>query len=315
MDSKPKAFISHASEDKDRFVLSFAEKLRANGIDVWLDKWEMLPGDSLVDKIFEEGIKEADIFIIVLSSKSVSKPWVREELNAGIVKRISNSCKIVPILIDDCDVPECLKSTLWQKISDLDNYEDELKIIINSIFGIVEKPALGEPPKHVTTKIDIIPGLTKADSIVFSLACQLAIDKGSEYIDTSAIRDDVLTMGITDEEFHDSLVILDEQFYIKATKVMSRQIPIFQITTSGFDQYVKSQFDDYENMVAQVCLKILNEQKKLNTEIAEQTGFPLRIVDHIFETLESKGLIKQIKTMGPLNQIVSVSPQLKRMFN
>ena len=55
----PKVFISHASEDKERFVMNFASKLRANGVDAWLDKWEMLPGDSLVDKIFEEGIKEA----------------------------------------------------------------------------------------------------------------------------------------------------------------------------------------------------------------------------------------------------------------
>lgn len=53
-----KVFVSHASEDKERFVNEFATKLRVNGIDAWLDKWEMLPGDSLVDKIFEEGFKE-----------------------------------------------------------------------------------------------------------------------------------------------------------------------------------------------------------------------------------------------------------------
>jgi hypothetical protein len=58
----PKAFMSHAWEDKDRFV---------------------------VDRIFDEGIKRADIFIVVLSRLSVDKPWVREELNAGMVKKIA----------------------------------------------------------------------------------------------------------------------------------------------------------------------------------------------------------------------------------
>jgi hypothetical protein len=53
----PKIFLSHATEDKERFVVKFAEKLRTRGVDVWLDKWEILPGDSLVDKIFEEGLK------------------------------------------------------------------------------------------------------------------------------------------------------------------------------------------------------------------------------------------------------------------
>lgn len=84
----PKVFISHASEDKDRFVTEFAKKLRENGVDVWLDKWEMLPGDSLVDKIFEEGLKEAQAVIIVLSKYSIEKPWVREELNASLLTKL-----------------------------------------------------------------------------------------------------------------------------------------------------------------------------------------------------------------------------------
>lgn len=42
----PKAFISRASEDKSRFVVRFAERLRANGVDARLDCWEMLPGSS-----------------------------------------------------------------------------------------------------------------------------------------------------------------------------------------------------------------------------------------------------------------------------
>src|SRR6056297_3656707 len=118
----PKVFISHASEDKPRFVTAFATKLRENGVNAWLDKWEMLPGDSLVDKIFEEGLKEADAIIIILSHNSVDKPWVREELNAGVMKRISKGSRIIPIVLDDCVIPESLKSTLWEKIERLDEY-------------------------------------------------------------------------------------------------------------------------------------------------------------------------------------------------
>ena len=52
-------FLSHASEDK-AFVLDFAARLRKRGIDLWLDRWEILPGDSFVDKIFK-GAKPADL--------------------------------------------------------------------------------------------------------------------------------------------------------------------------------------------------------------------------------------------------------------
>ncbi len=54
--SAPRAFISHASEDHD-FVEHLATRLRQDhGIDAWVDNWEMLPGDSLVSKVFAEGI-------------------------------------------------------------------------------------------------------------------------------------------------------------------------------------------------------------------------------------------------------------------
>ena len=65
----PKVFHSHAYEDKNRFVIESGEKLCNKGINVWLDKWEMLPGESLVDKIFEEGSKNAEAIIIVLSGR------------------------------------------------------------------------------------------------------------------------------------------------------------------------------------------------------------------------------------------------------
>src|SRR5450755_2068887 len=105
MSSPPRVFVSHASEDKERFVNRFAARLRENGVDAWLDKWEMLPGDSLVDKIFEEGLKDAQAVIVVLSRISVGKPWVREELNAAFVKRVNTGSKLIPVVIDDCEVP------------------------------------------------------------------------------------------------------------------------------------------------------------------------------------------------------------------
>lgn len=94
---QPKAFVSHASEDKERFVIPFATALRAKGIDAWVDRWEMRLGDSLVDKIFEEGLKDASAVIIVLSNASIAKPWVREELNGAFVKRMEKGTRIIPI--------------------------------------------------------------------------------------------------------------------------------------------------------------------------------------------------------------------------
>jgi hypothetical protein len=160
----PKVFLSHASEDKERFVIPFATSLRQRGIEVWLDKWEILPGDSLVDKLFEEGLKEADAVLVVVSAASVSKPWVREELNTAIVNRITKQTKVIPVLLDDSDVPESLRSPVWESIRDVRNFSAQLDRIVAAIFGHREKPALGEPPGYVTERR--IPGLHQTDTLV-----------------------------------------------------------------------------------------------------------------------------------------------------
>lgn len=68
MPDTPRAFISHASEDKSGFVIEFATKLRAAGVDAWVDFWAIRAGDSLVGKIFSQGIDEADVFIVASST-------------------------------------------------------------------------------------------------------------------------------------------------------------------------------------------------------------------------------------------------------
>src|SRR4051812_16112694 len=113
MESTMKAFLSHASDDKGRFVRQFAEKLMANGVDVWLDEWEINPGDNPVRKIFDEGLAQCGVVIVVMSEKSVRKPWVREELDAAFVKKVEGRAKLIPIRLDGCDMPECLKTTRW----------------------------------------------------------------------------------------------------------------------------------------------------------------------------------------------------------
>lgn len=138
-----KVFISHAGEDKDRFVLPFALALRREQIDAWVDTWEILPGDSIVDKIFNEGIKHADAFIVVLSSNSVHKPWVLKELDAAIVKRIEHGSQLIPLVIDDCKIPSTLQPLKYVKVKDVNNFSEQLNEVVRAIRKLSDRPALG----------------------------------------------------------------------------------------------------------------------------------------------------------------------------
>jgi len=62
----------------------------------------MLPGDSLIAKVFE-GIPNAQAVIVVVSEFSVNKPWVREELNAAVIRKINGESKLIPVVIGNID--------------------------------------------------------------------------------------------------------------------------------------------------------------------------------------------------------------------
>jgi hypothetical protein len=308
----PKIFVSHASEDKDRFVLRFAERLRQKGIDAWLDKWEMLPGDSLVDKIFEEGIKEATAVIIILSKFSVEKPWVKEELNAAFVKRINNGSKLIPIVIDDCDVPESLKSTLWESIADLTAYDSSFDRIVASIFGVNDKPPIGSAPEYVQSFVQAIGELNNIDSLVLRLSCEEALKSGDVFIKPGHI---FLKDGkplVPEEELEDSLEILDSNGYIKLIRTIGRDFAPYRITTYGFDVYANAAIPAYQEKIATVVSAIVNENLTSNAKIQARLKENIVIVDHILSVLENMGHIKQAKMVGGLSQIFNVSPSLKR---
>lgn len=310
----PKAFISHATDDKKRFVIDFATKLRSHGIDAWLDQWEMLPGDSLVYKIFEEGIKNADVFIIVLSKNSVNKPWVVEELSAGFVKKVSCNCKIIPIVIDECEIPECLKSTLWEPIQDIENYEANLNRIVQSIYGVSEKPALGQPPKFIRAVIDSLPGINQIDTILFNHSCQLAISKDDKSINLSSIHDFLKEKDISDENIIESLGILDSRGFIKVTRAINGHIPFFSISNYGFDLFLRNNISDYDLLEQEVCLKILNDKLMSNFLISEALNMPIIITNHIMESLDGKKLVNITKSLDGRFQIYYISPEFKRIF-
>jgi hypothetical protein len=86
-----------------------ADRLRADGIDTWIDEVEVRVGDSIHDRI-NDGLTRSDFLAVVLSRTSVTSRWVREELNsaAAIEKLTKKGVFILPILLEPCDVPPLL---------------------------------------------------------------------------------------------------------------------------------------------------------------------------------------------------------------
>jgi len=312
----PKAFISHASEDKGRFVLSFAARLRAKGIDAWVDRWEMLPGDSILRKIFEEGIQNAKAVVVVLSEHSVDKKWVREELDAAIVRKINGESRLIPVVIDDCEIPMALQATLWERINDLQNYDAQFERIVMSILGHNEKPPLGALPLYAQGPVNTVPGLTPLDSSILKLACEEALKIGHSFVDGETLYQNAKLVDIEEDECSEALEILHSHGYIKGSKVFdgTDRMHHVSVTPFGFEEFAKFCVDGYEEFGKAVGLQIVNMKQNDTREISAILNRPIMLVNHIVDAFARKGWVKVIKVQTGDNNlhIYEISPELKR---
>jgi TIR domain len=105
-------FVSHASQDK-RIASRVAMGLKAFDYDTWYDDWELLPGDSIIERI-EAAISKTDVLLVLLSSSSVDSKWVRRELSTGLARQLSGKgVMVIPVVVEDCEIPDMLADTKY----------------------------------------------------------------------------------------------------------------------------------------------------------------------------------------------------------
>ena len=80
--SQRRIFISHALTDCD-WVRAFAESLKAEGVQVWLDELQVPAGERL-EKATEQGLRGSDVVAFVITADNVRGPNLLFELGAAV---------------------------------------------------------------------------------------------------------------------------------------------------------------------------------------------------------------------------------------
>ena len=143
----PGLFLSHNSFDKP-FVRKLSADLQAAGVQVWVDEAEIRVGDSLIDRI-AEGIAGADYLGVVLSPRSVESLWVQRELNIALSREIGGrKTKVLPILLEECELPVFLEDKFYADFRAPDLYEKGLNLLLRSM-GV--SPVPDDEPSSVLT--------------------------------------------------------------------------------------------------------------------------------------------------------------------
>jgi hypothetical protein len=306
----PKVFISHATEDKFSFVLPFATELRSNGIDAWVDQWEINAGDSLIQKIFEEGIRSASAIVIVLSKISVTKRWVKEELDAALVKRIDHATRLIPLIIEDCEVPVALRATKWVR------YDNDVKNVVaevlRAVFGGSVKPELGSSPRFARSNIPVPAGLDQIDSIVLNAIGQLFVEQGHKGVEKARIVERPELDNLSANQIDESLEILSDHYYVSGKHALGQKFVLVDLRPSGANLVLRQHFPDFDAKARRIVATIVNERLSSNDDIARHLSLTMALVNHVLDDLEARGLIKVAKSLGGHVHIYEVSVRLER---
>jgi len=136
----PQVLISYRRGHED-FAEALGRRLGDEGLIPWLDKWDVRAGDSLPGKI-EKAFREPIALIPIITADYQQGSWATEELRTAIVKRIEEGFRIVPVMLERCQIPELIQQLVYVDMTDHnpETFDAKTTEIVDGIFGLELNP-------------------------------------------------------------------------------------------------------------------------------------------------------------------------------
>ncbi len=148
-------FLSHSSTDT-LAVRELAQRLKSDGLSVWLDEWQIQPGDMISLKI-EQGLEQSRTLVLVMSGNAFTSEWVTLERHTAMFRDPTNSQRrFIPLRLDDTEIKEILKQYAyvdWRQRSD-----EEYARLLARCRPIEELANLSTETKRKPAPIRILKG-------------------------------------------------------------------------------------------------------------------------------------------------------------
>lgn len=224
----PKVFLSFAFED-EALAKRIAHALNDNGVDTWWAGWCISSGDSIRQKI-DEGLGDCTHFIVLLTPRSISKPWVMQEMDAGLVRKLSAGTKFI-VLRSDLS-PTALPPLLQGSLSpEVDPNSFDVTQLVNDIHGISRKPPLGRAPNAVQQAKEASTGYSPAATSIAKYFVENS-DLARKFDPQKSIEEIAIATGLSVEDtidaahelsgligvFHDEILYPEEELFARFDK-------------------------------------------------------------------------------------------------
>lgn len=320
----PLAFLSHTSSDNE-VTAALDDGLSSRGIKTKLDLRSFDGGTPLAKDIYDDGIAIADATVVVISRVSVTKPWVREELDFATVQRVNRKARVIPFIVDD--VPDADVSKLfspvehlhWVRLSDYPTVDAAAAYIADIIHGRVKAPEIGPPPAWTKEPIYAnIFGLEPEDEVLLKFFCRTVLDDVDHYgrLTLFEYKTFATDNGLSDSSLKASLYALENTHHIKMQFSLGDGgiPPYVQISDFSIFRYMRgyepSDYAYLRRTIVAACVNgDANSTNKLNLSLPSERG---RAV-YILKELETQGHIKALRIMHGQAQWFN-TPTLARLL-
>ncbi len=119
-----KVFLCHAHADRDP-VRGLYARLTQDGVDAWLDKEKLLPGQDWELEI-RKAVREADVVVVCLSKQFNQAGFRQKEVRLALdtaMEKPEGEIFIIPARLEECDNLESLRKWHWVDLFETDGYE------------------------------------------------------------------------------------------------------------------------------------------------------------------------------------------------
>jgi hypothetical protein len=137
-------FLSYSRSD-ETFALRLAKDLRAQGVHMWVDQFDIRPSEHW-DRAIERAVRDCRGIVVVLSPRSVASDNVADEISYAI----DSGKSVLPVMIERCTLP--LRITRMQVVDATGNYAKALSQCVAELTRAKDAhaPAAGVPDEPRT---------------------------------------------------------------------------------------------------------------------------------------------------------------------
>lgn len=120
-----RVFLCHSSGDKEA-VRALYKRLKTDGFTPWLDEEDLVGGQDW-DAEIKKAVQNSHVVIVCLSKTSVNKTgYVQKEIKVALDAadlRPEGTIFLVPVRLEDCEVPERLAHIHYLDLFKADGHE------------------------------------------------------------------------------------------------------------------------------------------------------------------------------------------------